>query len=240
LPLAKAKQISLELSSILPLDQFLDDRRVEINFQAGLTSNHVDELLFFKDMELPDYLKFFYQQSNGLLIESNYFKDELADPSFFRLLALEHLSFTPKKLNLLPERRFIHFADNEEESIYLLDMENLSPEGLPLILLNIPMEQFCIPLTNSFERLLESACLGLLGVIQRIGASGNGKVPTISTAMLKQKKQLKKCLKDFFVVTKREYDLLTLWHLPSKAEKLVRQSIVKWLKALKELLQILK
>ncbi|MCF2144257.1 MAG: SMI1/KNR4 family protein [Candidatus Heimdallarchaeota archaeon] len=218
----------------------MDDNRVEVTFQPGLTSSHIDELLFFKDMILPDYLKFFYQQTNGVLIESSYFLDELEDAFSFRVLALEHLTFTTKKLNLLPDRRFIHFADDEEEAIYLLDMENLSPEGQPLILLNIPSEQFCIPLTNSFERLLESASLGLLAIIQTIGGNEKGELPIIPSRMLKQKEWIKACLKDFFIVAKREYDLLTIWHLSSKAERLVRLSIVKWLKGLKELLTMMK
>ncbi|MCG3252928.1 MAG: hypothetical protein KAX09_03700, partial [Candidatus Heimdallarchaeota archaeon] len=100
---------------ILILDKYLDDPKVEITFEAGITNMHVDELLFFKDMELPDYLKLLYQQTNGFLLESEYFLDDLDDPSHFRLISCNNLFFTSKRLNLLPDKRFIRFAENEED-----------------------------------------------------------------------------------------------------------------------------
>ena len=35
---------------ILVLDKYLDDQKVEITFETGITNMHVDELLYFKDM----------------------------------------------------------------------------------------------------------------------------------------------------------------------------------------------
>ncbi len=189
-------------------------------------------------MDLPDYLKLFYQQTNGLLIESEYFIDELDDPSHFRLLALEDLTFTTTKLNLLPDKRFIRFAENEEEAIYLLDMENLDPDGKPLILLNLPAFRFCIPFTNSLDILLESACLGILGMIEKVAEREGKGVPPNPQKLLKKKAAVLSCLKNFFLVAQREFDLLKIWHLSPKAHDLIKTSLELWFNGIKKLLTI--
>ncbi|HUT80073.1 MAG TPA: hypothetical protein VMZ29_02635 [Candidatus Bathyarchaeia archaeon] len=216
----------------------MDDSKIEISFSNELTSMHISELLFFKDMELPDYLKLFYQQTNGLLIESEYFLDELEDPTHFRILALEDLSFTTTKLNLLPDKRFIRFAENEEEAIYLLDMENLDPDGKPLILLNLPAYKFCIPFTNSPDTLFESACLGILGMIEKFAENEGKSIPSIPQHLLKKKASVLSCLKDLFLVAQREYELIKIWHISPKAYDLVKKSIELWFNGIKKLLAI--
>ncbi len=230
------KYIRLELIIILILDRYLDDHKVDITFETGITNMHIDELLFFKDMQIPDYLKLLYQQSNGFLIESEYFLDDLNDPSYFRIISCDNLFFTGKRLNLLPDKRFIRFAENEEDALYLLDMENLDPDGNPLILLNMPSYKFSIPLTNNFEVLLEAACLGVLGLIEAFGLKEGKKVPQISGRMLKKKKRILPILKEFFLTAKREFDLIDMWHLSPKAKKNIQMSIANWFKGLKNLL----
>ena len=181
-------------------------------------------------------MKLFYQQTNGLLIESEYFKDDLDAPAHFMLHACDNLFFTNQKLNGLPDKRFIRFAENEDEAIYLLDMENLSPSGVPLILLNIPTQNFCVPLTNSFDILLESACIGLLGIIEQIIVNEEPNIPSLPSKILKKKSGILPCLKDFFVVAKREYELLDIWHISVKAKKMVQESLENWFQIIKTLL----
>ena len=222
------------------LDLYLENSRIEITFNSELTNIHIDELLYFKGMKLPDYLKLFYQQTNGLLIESRYSRDELDDSAYFLVNSLEHLTFTNQKLNLLPNKRFIRLAGNEEDSMYLLDTENNDPDGNPLILLNLPAYQFCIPLTNSFATLLECACLGILAVIEQFAMAEGKKIPAISTRMIKKSKKILPYLKEFFTIAKREYDLLDIWHVSSKARNLIQTSIALWFKGLKKLLIIFK
>ncbi len=223
---------------ILILDKYLDDSNVEITFEAGITNMQIDELLFFKDMEIPDYLKLLYQQTNGFLIENDYFLDDLNDPSHFRVISCDNLFYTSKRLNLLPDKRFIRFAENEEDALYLLDTENLNPEGLPLILLNMPSYKFSIPLTNNFEVLLEAACLGILGLIEFFGLEEGKKLPKVPQKMLSKKKKILPILKEFFLTAKREYDLIDIWHLSPKAKKQIQLSIAYWFKGLKNLLSI--
>jgi len=226
------------LEVILILDKYLDDSKVEITFEAGITNMHVDELLFFKDMEIPDYLKLLYQQTNGFLLESGYFLDDLDDPSHFRLISCDNLFFTSKRLNLLPDKRFIRFAENEEDALYLLDMENLDPEGNPLILLSMPSYKFNIPLTNNIEVLLEASCLGILGLIEAFGLKEGKRVPQIPQRMLKKKKRILPILKEFFLTAKREFDLIDTWHLSPKAKKNIQMSIANWFKGLRNLLSV--
>lgn len=223
---------------ILILDKYLDDSKVEVTFEAGITNMHVDELLFFKDMDLPDYLKLLYQQSNGFLLESGYFLDDLDDLSHFRLISCDNLFFTSKRLNLLPNKRFIRFAENEEDALYLLDMENLDPEGNPLILLSMPSYKFNIPLTNNFEVLLEASCLGILGLIEAFGLKEGKRLPQVPQRMLKKKKRILPILKEFFLTAKREFDLIDTWHLSPKAKKNIQMSIALWFKGLKNLLSV--
>ncbi|NHJ40151.1 MAG: hypothetical protein FK731_08980 [Asgard group archaeon] len=211
---------------------------MEITFEAGITNMQIDELLFFKDMEIPDYLKLLYQQTNGFLIENDYFLDDLNDPSHFRVISCDNLFYTSKRLNLLPDKRFIRFAENEEDALYLLDTENLNPEGLPLILLNMPSYKFSIPLTNNFEVLLEAACLGILGLIEFFGLEEGKKLPKVPQKMLSKKKKILPILKEFFLTAKREYDLIDIWHLSPKAKKQIQLSIAYWFKGLKNLLSI--
>jgi hypothetical protein len=221
---------------IYALDAYLDNSRVEIGFKPELTNKHIDEMLYFKDMEIPDFLKLFYQQTNGLLIESEYFLDDMDDPAMLLVISLEDLSFSTEKLNFLPNKRYIRFAGNEEDSLYLLDTDNTDPEGNPLILLNLPAYQFCIPLTNSFATLLECACLGLLAVIEHFAIFEGKKIPEIPPQMLKKSKKILPYLKEFFTIAKREYDLLDIWHVSPKAKKLIKKSITLWFKGLKKLL----
>jgi hypothetical protein len=209
---------------------------VEITFSTELTNIHIDEMLFFKDMIVPDYLKLFYQQTNGLDIDTEYFIDDLEDRAHFKVLALEHLSFTTKKMNLLPDKRFIRFAESGEEIIFLLDTQNLDPDGNPLILLNAPVYKFCIPLTNSFATLLECACLGVLAVIEEFIMQESKRLPLIPKRMMKRSEKILSYLKEFFVTAKREHELLSIWHLEPKGKKLVEKSIAIWFKGLKKLL----
>ncbi|TET30798.1 MAG: hypothetical protein E3J70_03695 [Candidatus Heimdallarchaeota archaeon] len=223
---------------ILILDKYIEDQKVDITFEVGITNMHVDELLFFKDMEIPDYLKLLYQQSNGFLLESEYFLDDLDDPAHFRLISCNNLFFTSKRLNLLPDKRFIRFAENEEDALYLLDMENLDPDGNPLILLNMPSYKFSIPLTNNFEVLLEAACLGILGLIEEFGLKEGKRIPEVPQKMLRKKKRILPILKEFFLTAKREFDLIDTWHLSPKAKKNIQLSIATWFKGLKKLLSV--
>ncbi|NHJ47455.1 MAG: hypothetical protein FK733_06695 [Asgard group archaeon] len=181
-------------------------------------------------------MKLFYQQTDGLQIETEYFIDELDDPSLFNVVSLGDLTFTPKKLNLLPDKRFIRFAEHGDETIFLLDTNNLNPEGNPLILLNAPVYQFCIPLTNSFATLLECACLGILAVIEEFAIREGKSLPQIPNKMMKRSKTILPYLKEFFTIAKREYELLDIWHISPKARKLLETSISKWFKGLKKLL----
>jgi hypothetical protein len=228
----------LELVRIQALDKYLDDSAVEISFVNGLTKMHIKEFLFFKDFDLPDYLKLFYEQTNGLLIESKYTKDDFGDASLLRIHTLEDLFFTKKKVNFLPEKRFIQFGTNDNSAFYLLDTENMDPNGNPLFSLNMPADKFCIPLTNSFDIFLESACIGLLGYLEQFGSEVR-KTNQLSKRMLKEKETIKRCLKDLFITAKREYELLDIWHLDVKAKKMVQFSIAKWFKEIQHLLSIL-
>ena len=200
---------------------------------------HIKEFLFFKDFDLPDYLKLFYEQTNGLLIESRYTRDDFGDASLFRLHTLEDLFFTKKKVNFLPDKRFIQIGTNDSSAFYLLDTENLDPIGNPLVLLNMPADRFCIPLTNSFDTLLECSCLGFLGYLEQFGSEVI-RTNQLSKKMLREKETIKQCLKDLFVTAQREYKLLDLWHLDTKAKKMVQFSTAKWFKEIKHLLSILK
>jgi len=228
----------LELVSIIILDKYLDNSAIEITFANGLTRIHIDELLYFKDFNLPDYLKLFYEQTNGLMIDSEYISDDLGDTSHLKINTCEDLFLTIKKVNFLPNKRFIQFAGNDEEAFYLLDTSNLDPQGNPLIILSMPADGFCIPLTNSFDVFLECSCLGFLSYLEQFG-SETIKRKQLSKKMLREKEILKQCLKDLFITAKREYELLDIWHLDEKAKKLVRTSTAKWFKEIKRLLTIL-
>jgi len=203
----------LELVRIQALDRYLEDSAIEISFENGLTRMHIKEFLFFKDFDLPDYHKLFYEQTNGLLIESRYTKDEFGD-------------------------RFIQIGSNDSSAFYLLDTENLDPNGNPLILLSMPADKFCIPLTNSFDVLLECSCIGLLGYLEQFGSEVR-RTKQLSKKMLREKETIKHCLKDLFITAKREYELLDIWHLDEKAKKMVQFSTAKWFKEIKHLLSIL-
>ncbi|MHA1245209.1 MAG: SMI1/KNR4 family protein [Candidatus Heimdallarchaeota archaeon] len=228
----------MELVRIQALDRYLEDSAIEISFENGLTRMHIKEFLFFKDFDLPDYHKLFYEQTNGLLIESRYTKDEFGDASILRIHTLEDLFFTKKKVNFLPERRFIQIGSNDSSAFYLLDTENLDPNGNPLILLSMPADKFCIPLTNSFDVLLECSCIGLLGYLEQFGSEVS-RTKQLSKKMLREKETIKHCLKDLFITAKREYELLDIWHLDEKAKKMVQFSTAKWFKEIKHLLSII-
>jgi hypothetical protein len=120
--------------------------------------------------------------------------------------------------------------------MYLLDTDNTDPEGNPLILLNLPAYQFCIPLTNSFATLLECACLGLLAVIEQFAIFEGKKIPEIPPRMLKKSNKILPYLKEFFTIAKREYELIDIWHVSPKAKKLIQRSTTRWFKGLKKLL----
>jgi len=230
--------VELELISIIVLDKYLENPAIEITFANGLTRMHIDELLYFKDFDLPDYLKLFYEQTNGLMIDSEYLSDDLGDAVHLKINACEDLFFTTKKVNFLPNHRFIQFAGNEEEAFYLLDTKNLDPNGNPLILLSMPADRFCIPLTNSFDVLLECSCLGFLGYLEQFG-SEESRRDHLSKKMLREKEAIKHCLKDLFVTAKREYELLDIWRLDDKVKKIIQASTVKWFKEIKRLLTII-
>ena len=207
-------------------------------FQNSLTRMHIKDLLFFKDMELPDYLKLFYEQTNGLMIDTEYLLDEMDDPTHLLINSLEDLSYTNKKVNFLPEKRFILFATNDESATYLLDAQNLDPSGNPLILMVDPVYKTYIPLTNSFDVFLECSCLGVLGLIEMYSKENPVLFSKISRKLLRKKERVLICLKNLFVTSKREYDLLDLWYLPEKTRKLVQISIAKWFKEIKRLLTL--
>jgi len=222
------------------LDNYLDDSKVEVIFYNGLTRIHIKELLFFKDMVLPDHLKLFYEQTNGLMIDSEYFLDDLDDPSHLLINSCENLILTKKKVNLLPDNRFILFATNEEEAFYLLDMKNLDPNGNPLILLTMPTYRVYIPLTNSFDVFLESSCLGILGIMESFGKEEPIPPTGISRKLMKKNKTVLALLKNMFETSKREFDLIELWHVPEKTKKVIQRSIANWLKEIQRLLTIFK
>ena len=224
--------------TILILDKYLDDSKVEITFYNGLTRMHIKELLYFKDMDIPDYLKLFYEQTNGLMIDSEYLADDLGDPIHLLINSCDALAYTTKKLNLLPDRRFIQFGGNDEEALYLFDMKNLDPEGNPLIILNMPVYQVIIPLTNSFDIFLECSCLGVLGLMEAFGEERKIPEHKIPKKMLKKNDRILKCLKALFTVAKREYELLDLWHVQPKTKQLIQKSMANWFKEIKRLLTI--
>lgn len=228
----------MELVNIIVLDKYIENSAIEITFTNGLTRMHIDELLYFKDFDLPDYLKLFYEQTNGLLIESEYNKGDLGYPSILRIHSLEDLFFTKKKVNFLPDRRFIRVGGNDASAFYLLDTENLNPDGNPLILLSMPADSFYIPLTNSFDILLECSCLGLLRYLEQFGSEMR-KNYQLTKKMLKEKEALKQCLKNLFLTAKREYELLDIWSLDEKTKKMIRFSTAKWFKEIKQLLTLL-
>ncbi len=228
------------MNKIQILDNYLDDSKVEITFFNGLTRIHIKELLFFKDMELPDHLKLFYEQTNGLMIDSEYFLDDLDDPTNLLINSCENLFFTKKKVNQLPDKRFILFATNDEEAFYLLDMKNLDPEGNPLILLTMPAYQIYIPLTNSFDVFLESSCLGILGILESFGKEQPIRPNSISRKLMKKNKTVLALLKNMFETSKREFDLIDLWHMPDKTKKIIQKSISNWFKEIQRLLTIFK
>lgn len=222
------------------LDNYLDDAKVEVTFYNGLTRIHIKELLFFKGMELPDQLKLFYEQTNGLMIDSEYFLDDLDDPSHLLINSCENLIFTKKKVNHLPDNRFILFATNDEEAFYLLDTKNLDPNGNPLILLTMPAYHIYIPLTNSFDAFLESSCLGILGLLESFGKEQPIPPTRISRKLLKKNKTALALLKNMFETSKREFDLIELWHVPEKTKKVIQKSISNWFKEIQRLLTIFK
>lgn len=224
--------------TMLILDKYLDDSKVEITFFDGLTRMHIKELLYFKDMNIPDYLKLFYEQTNGLMIDTEYLKDDLGDSIHLLVNACDALTYTTKKLNGLPDKRFLKFAGNDEEALYLFDMENLNPDDNPLILINIPVYKQIIPLTNSFEVFLECSCLGLLGLIEAYCEERVINRNDIPNAMLKKKERILRCLKELFETSKREYELLQLWHVSAESQKMIQKSIAKWFEELKRLLTI--
>ena len=222
------------------LDTYLDDSKVEITFTNGLTQMHIKELLYFKDMDLPDTLKLFYEQTNGLMIDSEYVIDDLEDPSHLLINSCDNLFFTKKKVNLLPEHRFILFATNDEEAFYLLDTKNLDPNGNPLIILTMPAYQTYIPLTNSIDAFLECACLGLLGIIEAFSREERINSDQISRKLFKHNQRVLALLKNLFTTAKREYDLLSLWHVSEKTQKIIQKSIANWFKEIQRLLTTFK
>ena len=228
------------VETIQILDNYLDDSKVEITFANGLTHIHIKELLFFKDMELPDTLKLFYEQTNGLMIDSEYFIDDLEDASHLLVNSCENLFFTTKKVNHLPDKRFILFATNDEEAFYLLDMDNTNPDGNPLILLVMPDYQIYIPITNSFDIFLECGCLGLLGIMESFGKEQPASTEQMSRKLYKKNQRVLVLLKELFATAKREYDLIELWHVPEKTKKMIKISIAKWFKEIQRLLTMFK
>ncbi len=228
------------MKKIQILDNYLDDSRVEVTFYNGLTRIHIKELLFFKNMELPDHLKLFYEQTNGLMIDSEYFLDDLEDPSHLLINSCENLILTRKKVNHLPDNRFILFATNDEEAFYLLDMKNLDPDGNPLVLLTMPAYHVYIPLTNSFDVFLESSCLGILGILESFGKEQPIPLSAVSRKLMKKNKIVLALLKNMFETSKREFDLIELWHVPDKTKKVIQKSISNWFKEIQRLLTIFK
>ena len=216
----------------------MEDSNVEITFRNGLTRMHIKDLLFFKDMDLPDYLKLFFEQTNGLMIDTEYLLDEMEDPIHLLINSIEDLTFTTKKVNFLPEKRFIFFATNDESASYLLDTNNIDPNGNPLILMVDPVYKTYIPLTNSFDIFLECACLGILGLIEMYSKEDPVLSLNNSKNLLRKKERVLICLKNLFVTSKREYDLLDLWHLPEKTRQLVQNSVAMWFKEIKRLLTL--
>jgi hypothetical protein len=186
-------------------------------------------LLYLKGLEIPEYYKLFLEQTNGLLIETNYFKNEFNDPTMINLLGCNDLFTTKKKVNGLPDLRFVKFAGNEEDTDFLFDTKNFTPTGLPLILFNQPVDSFCIPLTADFNAFLTLSFLGFLNYLSNYFSEE----PTITKELpnrIKKKKQLLlPCLKDCFTTVKREIKLLSLWHLPSKSLQMVKRSCHSWL-----------
>ncbi|MFW9923445.1 MAG: SMI1/KNR4 family protein [Candidatus Thorarchaeota archaeon] len=199
---------------------------------------HIKELLYFKDMVLPNYLKLFYEQTNGILIESEYFIDDLDDPSHLLVNSCENLFFTNKNLNLLPDNRFISFATNDDETLYLLDCDNLDPESNPLILLNNPIFKKYIPLTNSIDVFLECACLGILGIIESFVVEQPISRNQIPVKTFKKKERILYCLKKLFETAKREYELLEIWHIDQKVKPIIQTSFEEWFKEIKRLVTI--
>jgi len=230
----------VRLAIIIILDKYIEDSNVEITFSNGLTRMHIKELLFFKDMELPDYLKLFYEQTNGLMIDSEYLLDDLDDPMHLLINSCENLSFTTKKVNFLPDKRFILFASNDENTTYLLDMKNLDPNSNPLIVMTNPVYKTYIPLTNSVDVFLECACLGVLGLIEMYSEEFTLNYSSIPKRMVEKKNRILRCLKDLFTTAKREYELLDLWQLDPKTKQLVQISVAKWFKEIKRLLTLFK
>lgn len=209
---------------------------VEIIFSAGITKDHLEELLYFKDITLSPYYKLFLEQTNGLIIESDYSVDEFNEPAHMLFHQAEDLSLTSKKVNNLPDHRFVLFATNEDNADYLFDSERADPEGNPLILLCMPVEEFYIPLTNSFNVFLEATCLGILHHIEKFGSTR--RQPTIKQKLRKKGETVLPFLKAFFMTAKREYQLLDIWHVPPKTKALIQKSMIDWFKELKRLVSL--
>ncbi|MBD3190767.1 MAG: hypothetical protein GF308_08990 [Candidatus Heimdallarchaeota archaeon] len=218
------------------MDNYLDDLNIEIIFSNGIIKDHLEELLYFKDITLPAYYKLFLEQTNGLIIESDYSVDEFNDPAHILFLQAQDLEFTSKKVNNMPNNRFILFATNEDNADYLFDSERVDPEGNPLILLCMPVEEFYIPLTNSFNVFLEATCLGILHHFEKFASNRHS--PTINPKLRKKSDSILPCLKSIFMTAKREYQLLDIWHVPPKTKGLIQESMINWFKELKRLVSV--
>ena len=121
---------------ILILDKYIDDDKIQITFNNGLTNTHIDELLFFKDMNIPDYLRLFYQQSNGLDIYSEYFLDDYDDPSYCTIISCDNLEFTkyvPEGIEVVrrqnEETRLWFFVNHVDDAVTIEEV----PNGINLI-----------------------------------------------------------------------------------------------------------
>jgi hypothetical protein len=204
-----------------------------------LTRRQIEQLAYFKDLSLPDYFKLFYEQTNGLTIESYYFTDRFDEPSELFIHRCDDLVFTTKKVNRLPDKRFILFAGDQDQVEFLFDTKNFDPRGHPLICMSLPCYGYCVPLTNSFDVFLECACLGIFGLLSTfiIRKDECESLPDTPKKMLKKQKRVLQLLKELFTTTKRELDLLPLWHLPEKAQAMIKRSMVQWLQIIKQLVK---
>ncbi|MEA2070295.1 MAG: SMI1/KNR4 family protein [Asgard group archaeon] len=188
-------------------------------------------------MDLPAHFKLFYEQTNGLLIETEYpVNDFENDLPTIEIMKCQDLDYTKKKLNKLPEKRMIRFGDNSEYLDLLLDSKNLDPDENPLIVISNPVEGYVLPLTNSFSALLEAACLGLLEMIDRWMKTKLEDI-NLPDKMKNKREDILGLLKNFFQTAKREFSLIQVWQVSPKAEKIVQNSIHKWFKIIKVILR---